>query len=189
MIEDIKITPEAGTEFTVIPEGSYQAVIDDIALIDQPKYREPSIMEKVLMFRFALLEGGELVGRYSWKRMKPVVSPGFANGQPSNLYELIKACDKKDPELDKEYDAEDINGLLDKQVMLIIKVQKTKKGDREYNKISDIMVVKKDIKVPKEILDQRAEMAKKKAEKAIEAPVKDEIKVEEIPFDKDLNKS
>ena len=185
--KEIEIKSDAGSEFEIIPEDTYQAVIDSVELTEQPMYRKPTEMEEVLAFRFAILsKDKDLNGRLVWKRIKPVVNAGFKNGNASSLYVLLKAALKKEPDMEKIYTTVDINGLLDKQVRLMIEVKKTQKDGREYNKVSTILASKEDMEVSKEILEQRKKMNEKKEEKESEKEEgsgdQSSINVEEIPF-------
>lgn len=179
----MEIKADTGTEFEIIPEDTYQAVIDSVELKEQAKYRKPTETEEVLVFRFAILSTDpELNSRLVWKRIKPVVNAGFKNGNASSLYVLLKAVLKKEPDMEKVYSSEDINGLVDKQVRLLIEVKKTQKDGREYNKVSTILATKEDMEVSAEILEQRQTLEEKRKEKEASTVEKGGVKVKDIPF-------
>jgi len=184
----LEIKTDTGTEFEIIPEDTYQAVIDGIELVEQPKYRKPSEMEEVIAFRFALLsEDPEINGRLVWKRIKPVVNAGFKNGKASSLYSLLKTVFKKEPDMEKIYTETDINSMLDKQLRLLVEVKKTQKDGREYNKVGNFLVSKTDMEVSDEILEQRKKLDAKKNENDEDInPITGAKKTEEVASDESI---
>jgi len=137
--------------FPILPEDTYQAVIEDVNLVEQPVYESPGEKEEVLNFQFLILEEGEYAGQRVWKKVRPILNAGFDQGQPSWLYELSKAVMKalpNDKQLEEGLSAEDLNELIGKQARLIIKIKTSKKG-KEYNNITGILASKKDVDVPK----------------------------------------
>jgi len=144
MIEkSFQITPQAN-DFKIIPEGTYQVIIDDVADKKQPIFSKPNQEETVLNFRFKILADGEHKNRFVWKKVRPVISEGWSGGNPSNLFSILKAVGvEPDPEL--MMTGTDLNSkFIGKQLTVVVK-EKTSKDGKIYNVVSDFLKVKNDL--------------------------------------------
>lgn len=131
----------------VLPEDTYQVVINDIVQEEQKKYNSDEI-EEVFRFQFKVVEEGVCYGEKLIKSVRPILSEGFEGGNPSWLYRIYEAAGLSvNPE--KEIKAEDVNSLIGKQIRLIVKV--VEKEGKKYNKITDILKAKKAIDEDQEI--------------------------------------
>jgi hypothetical protein len=141
-------------KYPLLPADSYQVVIKDIEeKKDQPVYQKPGETQDKLGFEFEIIEEGEYKGRKLWQDARPIISSGGdSNGKvfsPSTLYRLFCAVNNVKLSQDEadSVGAKDINGLIGKQVRLVVQQKPNMKGDLK-NKITDFLPVKSQIKPP-----------------------------------------
>ena len=130
--ETFEVKKPEKKDFTLIPEGIYEASIVDVNEKERRKYKSTET-EQALNFQFEI-EEGEYKGNYLWKMVSPVYNEGFEGGQPSWLYQIFRACGA----LVVEPTAQDINGLIGKRVKIIVKHKESKDGNY-YAIISDFL--------------------------------------------------
>jgi hypothetical protein len=147
---------ESGGDYVsaVLPEDSYQCVIDKVELREGTKYMSTETEMQLLFYIRPLGVAKEFESKLLFFQ----TTTSFFNGKTeraragvkaSKLYNLIKTVykfyqpkvkvDEMKPE---EITDEVINSLEGKQIMAIVKVTETGK-----NKVSDIMAIKEEIKV------------------------------------------
>lgn len=140
---------------TVLPEDSYQCLIEKAELREGTKYMST---EKEMQLLFYLKPFG-VEKEFEKKILFFQTTTSFFNGKSeraksnlkaSKLYNLIRTVYKHyepkvkvDDMKPEEITDEVINGLEGKQIMAIVKLTDTGK-----NKVSDIMSIKEEIKVP-----------------------------------------
>lgn len=139
--------------WATIPEGVYQAVVKDITEKDSKKYQSEE-MEVQYFFRFVLLDGepqyqGQIVSAFTSRKW----FTGSKKYQPSKLVNIVKAVyGYAYPKIDVlKLEAEDmspqvVNDLIGKQLMIVVK----QNADKTGNKVTDFMVIKKELDVPKD---------------------------------------
>ena len=148
---------EGGAEFnnSVLPEDSYQCVIEKVELREGTKYMSTETEMQLLFYIRPLGLSKEFADKLLFFQTTTSFFNGKsakakANLKPSKLYNLIKTVYrfyKKDVKVDEIDPAkigdDDINFLEGKQLMAIVKITETGK-----NKVSDIMSIKEELKVP-----------------------------------------
>lgn len=157
------------TEFApmVLPEDSYQCVIDRVEMRDGTKYMSTET-ETQLLFYFKPLGVGK---EFENKILFYQTTTSFFNGKssnakqslkPSKLYQLVKTIYKKyKPEVKvDEMEAGDItteviNELEGKQIMAIVKI-----NENGNNKVSDVLSIKDELKVEGSSLTPDQELEK-----------------------------
>lgn len=177
---DYKLQTPEKKQFDPLPEDTYQAAIRKIELLkDQPVYQKPNEFEDQLEFEFEVIEEGQYKGRKLWQKVRPVMTAGWSGGQPSWLYKLFCAVNniKLNDEEAKATDANSINGMLGKQVRLIVKQKPDSKGN-VWNRITDMLPVKAQIAT-----DNTLPMDTPPDDVPPPMPSEDsDINVEDIPF-------
>lgn len=174
---DLEVTNVTETkEYKSIPEGLYPVVLEDINAEERPVYQHPDQKELVYNCQFVILEG-EYGGERLWKRIRPVLSPGFENGNPSTLFVLLKALLGREPNLEAKITGQKLNALIGKQCQVLVKQEKGKNG-KMYSKVTEFLAAKQQLPIP-ELKTKQAEIKKLEVE-----PVKEEaseIDYEEAP--------
>lgn len=143
------------TEFekVVLPEDSYQCVIDKVEMREGTKYMSTEAETQLLFYLKPIDAGAE----FERKILFYQTSTSFFNGKStsakqslkaSKLYQLIKTIYKKyKPEVKVEdmkaedITAEVINELEGKQLIAIVKI-----NENGNNKVSDVLSIKEEIK-------------------------------------------
>jgi len=141
MLNGYKPNIKVGNSFALIPESMYTLQILDV---DPEVSTYMGVDKNVLTYKFAILdtgkddEGGEIRGRYMWKRC------GESMGDKSWLYQLAVAVYGK-ALTDEEKVSFDAEAIIGKQVGAFIE-QKTKKdGSGVYNNILKFSKVTKEL--------------------------------------------
>ncbi len=143
------------TEFerVVLPEDSYQCLIDRVEMREGTKYMSTEA-ETQLLFYFKPIDCGD---EFKNKILFYQTSTSFFNGKSTNakqslkaskLYQLIKTVYKfyqptvKVDEMSAEaITADVINGLEGKQLIAIVKI-----NENGNNKVSDVLSIKEELK-------------------------------------------
>jgi len=143
------------TEFekVVLPEDSYQCVIDRVEMREGTKYMSTEA-ETQLLFYFKPVDCG---AEFERKILFYQTSTSFFNGKSSNakqalkaskLYQLIKTvykfykpAVKVDEIKPEDITAEVINELEGKQLIAIVKI-----NENGNNKVSDVLSIKEELK-------------------------------------------
>ena len=140
--EDLKIDTSENKEFELLPEDVYQVEIVDVNEVIRNKYQSTE-QETALRFKFKILEG-KYKNRLLFKTISPKWNEGFEEGQPSNLYVLMTTLGWKGG----VPTAQDVNNLIGKQLRVLVKIKKGKKG--EYNAIEEFIKTNKLVEKEKE---------------------------------------
>ena len=143
------------TEFVgvVLPEDSYQCVIDRVEIREGTKYMSTET-ESQLLFYFRPIDCGD---EFKNKVLFYQTSTSFFNGKSSNakqalkasklyllmktVYKFYKPTVKVDEIKPEEITADTINELEQKQLIAIVKINENGK-----NKVSDVLSIKEEIK-------------------------------------------
>lgn len=139
-----------GAKFPPVPADTYQVrVVDITEKTNQPVYQKPGETEDKLGFEFVVVEGGEYKGRKFWQDVRPIVSSGSEGFSPSTLYRIFCAVNgvKLSEDEAKSVGATDINGLVGKQVRLVVQQKPNQRGEVK-NKITDFLPLKAKIDEP-----------------------------------------
>lgn len=134
-----KVAPKK--EFDLLPEDTYEAEITKIDLKpDQPSYNDPKVLEDLFNFEFTIVDEGEFKGRKQWKLLRPVMSSGGGNVDPSWLYKIFCAANQirlSDDEA-KMVKVDKIN-LLEGQKIRIVVIQKADKKGKMWNRVDNVL--------------------------------------------------
>jgi len=149
----VKQTMKMDIPSIVLPEDSYQCVIDRVEMREGTKYMSTET-ETQLLFYLRPLDVGVEFGK---KLLFYQTSTSFFNGKstnarqalkPSKLYQLIKTVYKKyKPEVKvdemkpEDITADVINELEGKQLIAIVKI-----NENGNNKVSDVLSIKEELK-------------------------------------------
>jgi hypothetical protein len=166
-------TPEK-PKYDALPVDIYQVVIEDINIVEKPKFKKPEENETQLSFTFLVLDEG-FEGRRIWKDIRPVMSSGSDKGQASWLYKLFVAVHKAEPEDVQMYGltSDELNAFIGKQMRLNIGQTPAKEDGTVYNKIEAMLPSKKDLPVP--------DLKTKRPETIRDLPPAYKVKDEDIP--------
>lgn len=135
--------------YPLLPEDTYQVFISDIKLERKMNiYADPPAEENFFTFTFQFLDA-EYADRKIWKDVRPIISPGDGQYPASNLFVIYEAAMGKDMFQSQvtAVDGDLANALIGKQLRLIIKTKKNKKGV-EGNRIDSYLKSKADVPLP-----------------------------------------
>lgn len=185
--------PVESTEWDLIPEDVYQAVIKDIDEKETTKYQSEE-KDVQYFFKFGLLEGdekikGQVVNAFASRKW----FTGGKTTSPSKLVTLVKAVyGFYYPKMNvmmltsEEMTPQVINDLIGKQVRISVKLN----NEKTRNKVADFMTIKAEIELPEfvKVAEVAKKMVAKPAAKAVEddKPVEPEAESEESEEGKDL---
>lgn len=185
--------PVESTEWDLIPEDVYQAVIKDIDEKETTKYQSEE-KDVQYFFKFGLLEGdekikGQVVNAFASRKW----FTGGKTTSPSKLVTLVKAVyGFYYPKMNvmmltsEEMTPQVINDLIGKQVRISVKLN----NEKTRNKVADFMTIKAEIELPEfvKVAEVAKKMVAKPAAKAVEddKPVESEAESEESEEGKDL---
>ncbi len=182
--DEYNIKKTEKTEFDLLPNDVYQVKITNLELLEnEPVYASTEVEDK-LNFEFTITEEGQYKGRKLWMKMRPIMSAGYSQGQPSWLYKLFCAVNQvtlRDEEA-KAITAKNVNELVNKEVRVTVKQKPSKKdSSKVYNNITDFLPVKSII-APIEQVAPLAPFMPEPAPDDLLEPVDEDINVDGIPF-------
>ena len=176
--ENFAIKKEVKKEYPPIPENIYQAEVLDITY-KLNEYQKDKKEEYIFNFQFTLLagkdkDGSDLRGRNIWMNFVPTYL-FIGNKGKNKLYKLIEAIlgHELSPEEENTLSSETINGLIGKQVRIIVK-NKTK-NDKTYSNIENLLPIE-------QTLPPLTEEEKDKASVKTEKTETKGIDLADIPF-------
>lgn len=143
--ENFKLKIPEKKDFELLPDDTYQVAITKLELKEgQPVYESKTgEVEDRVEFEFTIVEDGPYKGRKLWKNVSTTMSAGSTGYSPSGLYKLFCAVNRfslSDEEA-KSVEAKDINEMLGKELRLVVKQEKSRKGNTK-NKIKDVLPLK-----------------------------------------------
>lgn len=146
--DDLKIEKQEGKEYPPIPKDVYQVQLIDVEQKEKANYdtrnkpEAEQVMETVLNFQYALLEGKdgeeELKGRRVWANFVPSYLYISSKNGKNKLYRTVEALLGRELELKEEAEGitgKMINDLIGKQCRLSIEPKV--KNDKTYDNITD----------------------------------------------------
>lgn len=145
---NLKLNIPERKEFAPLPANIYQVQISDITEKLKRKWGAPQDSEpteEYLTFEFVILNEGEYKGRKLWKDVRPVPpTPSEGNSfKPSWMWRIVSAIEGHPLTFEQgaAFGPEQINGLIGRQLRLIVNQTPKNAQGKSYNNITEVLPV------------------------------------------------
>jgi len=131
MSTNISLRQPERKEFDLLPEDTYEVIIEGLKDRERDVFEEQGKKETVIAFTFRIIEDGPYNGRKLWKDAHPVLWPGEVFGNPSTLYQIYSVATGKkltQAECEAMEDISAINALEGMPLRVVVTQKKSRAG-------------------------------------------------------------